>query len=59
MFRLPQSGLPVTYSVKYFRVIDDDPDSLMPDILIEPRISEYLKKLDPVLNFVLGKRNPF
>ncbi|MCD6516588.1 MAG: peptidase S41 [Candidatus Aminicenantes bacterium] len=58
-FRLPQSGLPVTYSVKYFRVIDDDPDSLMPDILIEPRISEYLKKLDPVLNFVLGKRNPF
>lgn len=58
MFRLPQSGLPVTYSVKYFRVIDDDPDSLMPDLLIEPRISDYLNKDDPVLKSVLGERNP-
>ena len=59
MFRLPHSGLPVTYSIKYFRVLDDDPDSLMPDILVEPRISDYLKKADTVLNYVLGKRNPF
>jgi len=59
MFRLPQSGIPVTYSIKYFRVLDEDPDSLMPDILVEPRISDYLKKADAVLNYVLGKRNPF
>ena len=58
MFRLPQSGLPVTYSVKYFRVLDEDPDSLEPDLLIEQKISEYLKKADPVLKSVLGKRNP-
>jgi hypothetical protein len=57
-FRLPQSGLSVTYSIKYFRVIDDDPDSLMPDLLIEPMASDYLKKSDPVLNSILGKRNP-
>ncbi len=56
-FRLPQSGLPVTYSVKYFRVIENDPDSLVPDLLIEPRISDYLKKTDPVLKSVLGKKN--
>jgi hypothetical protein len=58
MLRLPQSGLPVTYSIKYFRVLDDDPESLQPDFLVEPRISDYLKKADPVLNYVLEKRNP-
>ena len=58
MFSLPQSGLPVTYSVKYFRVLDEDPDSLEPDLLIEQKISEYLKKADPVLKSVLGRRNP-
>ena len=57
-FRLPHSGLPVTYSVKYFQVIDDDPDSLVPDLLIEPRISDYLNKADPVLEKLLGERNP-
>jgi hypothetical protein len=58
MFRLPQSGIPVTYSVKYFRVIDGDPESLVPDILIEPSIKEYLKKADPALEYVVEKRNP-
>ncbi len=58
MFRLPQSGFPVTYSVKYFRVIDDDPVSLVPDILIEPGISDYLEKADPVLKRVLEDRIP-
>jgi hypothetical protein len=54
-FRLPQSGLPVTYSTKYFRVMDEDPDSLLPDIYVEPRILDYLKKTDPVLENVLKK----
>jgi C-terminal processing protease CtpA/Prc len=58
MMRLPQSGLPVTYSIKYFRVLDDDPESLEPDIFVEPGISDYLEKTDPVLNYVLEKRNP-
>ncbi len=57
MFLLPQSGMPVTYSVKYFRVIDDDPDSLVPDLLIEPRITDYLKKADPALEHVVEEWN--
>jgi len=55
MFLLPNSKLPVTYSVKYFKVIDGDPDSLVPDILIERRLSDYLNKTDPVLKSVLEK----
>jgi hypothetical protein len=58
MFLLPNSKLPVSFSVKYFRVIEDDPDSLVPDLLIEPRISDYLKKVDPVLENVLGRKYP-
>jgi hypothetical protein len=54
-FRLPQSGLAVTYSVKYFQVIDSDPDSLVPDILVEPALADYLKKTDPVLDRVLAE----
>jgi hypothetical protein len=57
-FRLPHTGLQVTYSVKYFRAFDDDPDSLVPDILVEPRVSDYLNKADPALERVLGERNP-
>ena len=35
-----------------------DPDSLVPDFLVEPRISDYLKKSDPVLKSVIEKEKP-
>jgi hypothetical protein len=54
-FRLPQSGLAVTYSVKYFQVVEGDPDSLVPEILVEPQLGDYLKKTDPVLERVLAE----
>ena len=53
MFLLPRSGLAVTYSVKYFQVVEGDPDSLVPDILVEPTTADYLRKSDPVLERVL------
>jgi hypothetical protein len=55
MFQLPCSKLPVTYSVKYFKVIEDDPESLVPEILVEPTLRDYLDKADPVLDTVLKK----
>jgi hypothetical protein len=54
-FRLPHSGLPVTYSVKYFQVVEGDPESLVPDIVIELTLADYLKKSDPVLARALEK----
>jgi hypothetical protein len=45
----------VTYSVKYFRVIEDDPDSLVPEILIEPTLADHLNSVDPVLEMILKK----
>ncbi len=54
-FQLPNSKLPVTYSVKYFKVIEDDPDSFVPDILVELTLRDYLDKADPVLEAVLAR----
>jgi hypothetical protein len=56
MFLLPQSKLPVTYSIKYFKVVENDPSSLTPDLLIESSFADYLDKVDPVLNCVLEKK---
>jgi hypothetical protein len=55
MFLLPRSGLAVTYSVKYFQRVEGDPESLVPDILVEPTLADDLKKSDPVLERVLAK----
>ena len=52
-FKLPNSGLTVTYSVKYFREVDGDPDSLYPDIAVEPAFADFREGRDPVLERVL------
>ncbi len=57
MFLLPKSGLAVTYSVKYFQVVEGDPESLLPDILVEPTLADYLEKSDPVLERTLQQRS--
>jgi len=48
-FRLPESGLAVSYSTKYFREVDGDPEAVMPDEAVEQTFAEYRKKSDPVL----------
>ena len=53
-FKLPRSGLAVTYSVKYFKVIDGDPDSLVPDIRVPLNFAEFRAGKDPVLERVLA-----
>jgi hypothetical protein len=53
-FKLPSSGLTVTYSVKYFKVLEGDPDSLQPDILVPFNFADYRAKRDPVLEKVLA-----
>ncbi|MGI6642551.1 MAG: S41 family peptidase [Bacillota bacterium] len=48
-FNLPNSGLSVRYSTKYFRFSDDDSESLYPDILVEPSFSDLVSNTDSVL----------
>ena len=52
-FRLPNSGLNVTYSTKFFTmVVDGDPDALEPDIHAEPTYDQWASGHDPVLEAV-------
>lgn len=55
-FTLPKTGLPVSYSTKYFKYLDDDPDSLMPDITVETSFEDYASGKDPVLDAIKNYR---
>ena len=51
-FKLPNNGLMVSYSTKYFRNVDGDPSSLNPDIVVEMSFSAFASGEDPVLNAI-------
>jgi hypothetical protein len=47
---LPNSGIGLQYSTRYWKLIDgSDPSTVMPDVLIEPTITEYFAGRDVVL----------
>lgn len=51
---LPNTGIGIQYSTWYWTLIPgDDPTAVMPDIVIEPTIRDYLTGRDPVLDTVL------
>lgn len=51
-FKLPHSGLSVSYSTKYFKYLEDDPDSLIPDIIVETAFKDFASGRDPVLDAI-------
>ncbi len=53
-FRLPNSGISVSYSTKHFFPLDDDPPSLMPELRVAVRAAEFFAGRDPVLEAVLA-----
>ncbi len=52
-FQLPHSNLIVSYSTKYFQTATDDPESMFPDVRIEPTAAEYFAGDDPVLTHAI------
>lgn len=52
-FKLPNSGLFVSYSTKYFSYSEEDTDAIYPDIPVELTIEDYLNNRDPVLEKIL------
>jgi len=54
-FTLPNSGLRVNYSTKFFRLRpNDDPPAVMPEILVEYPWAAYLSGRGPVLETALN-----
>jgi C-terminal processing protease CtpA/Prc len=51
---LPHLKLKVSYSTKYFQFVDGDDPSLMPDVLVELTLDDYLALRDPVLEAILA-----
>jgi hypothetical protein len=55
-FTLPNSGIPVVYATRYFRMLDDaDPPSLDPDIPAPPTIADKLTGHDAALTAALSR----
>lgn len=49
---LPNSGLVVSYSTKFFRLADGEPDAFQPDVTIPPTPQSIVKGVDPVLEWI-------
>lgn len=52
-FKLPNSGLEIQYSTKFFQMVKGDPVAIMPDVRIEPTFADFVAGRDPVLEYIL------
>ncbi len=51
-FMLPNSEMPIRYSTKYFKWVDEDINTLEPDKVIEETFAAYREGSDPVLEWI-------
>lgn len=51
-FQLPNSQLTVTYSTKYFKITDENVNTIAPDVPIEMSFSDLVKGIDPVYEWI-------
>jgi len=54
-FTLPNSGLTVGYSTKYFQRTSGNENTIKPDVEILLSISDFVKGIDPLLEYVIGQ----
>jgi hypothetical protein len=54
---LPYTRLRVSYSTRFFKTMDGNPQTLAPDIEVEPSSSDYLSGRDPVLERALSYKS--
>jgi hypothetical protein len=56
-FRLPNSGLQVSYSTRFYRFAADTDYAVVPDRQIEPTWAEFRAGHDPVMEWILSTTN--
>lgn len=54
-FRLPNSGLRVSYSTRYYRFAADSDTAVVPDVLIEPTWEQFRSGRDTVLEWIVAQ----
>ena len=57
-FTLPNSGLRVSYSTRYYRFGADSDTAVEPDRRIEPTWQDFRSGRDPVLDWILAQPGP-
>jgi hypothetical protein len=55
-FTLPNSKIQVSYSTKYFRLVDGEPDAFTPDVNVPITPQSLVDGRDPVLEWILNRR---
>lgn len=50
--RLPNSGLVISFSTKYYKFLPEDVPEFKPDILIETNWKDYLRGIDPIMEYI-------
>lgn len=55
-FRLPYSGLAISYSTKIFSPSPDDPDGFYPDVNVPPTPESIVSGRDPAMEWILSRR---
>lgn len=56
-FRLPNSGVRVSYSTQYYRFGADTDSAVVPDQRVEPTWAEFSAGRDPVMEWVLSRKD--
>lgn len=51
--KLPNTGINVTYSTKYFTNSKDDGPSFMPQVTIQVSVNDYINNYNPVIDYAL------
>ena len=57
-FTLPNSGILIQHSTKFWKRIDGDPPSTMPDIAVAVLASDYFAGIDRALDITLERPVP-
>jgi len=53
-FKLPNSGILVYYSTKYFKRVNVEMNTIQPDVVIEMSFKEYKQGTDPVFEWIIN-----
>lgn len=55
-FKLPNSGISIRYSTKYFHWLDQDINTIEPDKVIKETFAAYREGTDPVLEWIMKQK---
>ena len=53
-FKLPNSGLQIYYSTRYFKEVPEDTNTIEPDVAVTSSFEDYAHGIDPALDWIIN-----